>query len=122
MGLIGFHVGPMLIGSTVSSMSPLTFIHSPLIWLRILSRYKRVITGAPPFALELCATKATPEDLRSLDLTRVEALLVGAEPVRYSALTQFASVFASCGFNDHVRLDWIIALMMISHPYIVIPI
>lgn len=119
MGLIGFHVGPLLIGSTVSSMSPLTFIHNPMLWLRMLGRYKRVITGAPPFALELCAKKATPEDLRVLDLTRVEALLIGAEPIRDQALQQFASVFAPCGFNDkvcsiHHPIAFIIACMLTS--------
>lgn len=85
-----------------------------------VGRYKRVITGAPPFALELCCKKATPEDFRSIDLTRVEvscvphpaclhhfshwalqALLIGAEPVRDSALQQFVTAFKPCGFNEH---------------------
>jgi hypothetical protein len=86
MGLIGMFLAPLLGGNLVICFSPLTFIMNPvrctalsvcvcarpsvclcvqLVWLREISRHKYVMTAAPPFALDLCCTKAKDADLKA---------------------------------------------------------
>lgn len=51
MGLIGFHVTPMFLGSSMVYFSPLDFIKEPLMWLRAINtwqhrdHYRYVLTG-----------------------------------------------------------------------------
>lgn len=101
MGLVGFHVAPMLCGTQVVYLSPLAFGPDPALWLRLCSipEFRHIITGAPPFALELCA-ELGPEELKDIDLSRVDALLIGAEPIRANCCEVFTARFAAKGFRE----------------------
>ena len=54
-------------------MSPLTFLQRPMRWLEAVSRYGATTSGGPNFAYELCARKATPDDVAKLDEVEQEA-------------------------------------------------
>ncbi len=99
MGLIGFHVAPIIVGGTMVYFSPLHFIQNPIIWLKVISRYRHVFTGAPPFALDLCVRRVTPEDMKEIDLSGVAALILGAEPIKASYMDDFTLKFRSKGFE-----------------------
>lgn len=99
MGLIGFHVSLMMCGVTVINFSPLDFISNPAMWLKAMSKYRRVITGGPPFALDLCVRKVSQADLENIDLKCVSGVVLGAEPIRQQSLDDFANKFSSVGFN-----------------------
>lgn len=104
MGLIGFHVTPLLAGTQVAYMSPLTYMRDPKAWLRLCSKpeFAHVVTGCPPSALERCATLVTDAEIESgeIDLSRVDALLIGAEPIRQRALNLFREKMAAARFNS----------------------
>jgi amino acid adenylation domain-containing protein/thioester reductase-like protein len=99
MGLIGGVLEPIYIGAESTLMSPVAFLQRPIRWLEAMSRYKATITGAPNFAYELCAEKATPEQIETLDLSPCTLAFCGAEPIRPETLERFARVFAACGFR-----------------------
>jgi len=99
MGLIGFHVAPMLIGGTMVYFSPIHFIQQPTMWLHIISRFKHVFTGAPPFALDLCVRRVTPEEMKVLDLSSIACIILGAEPIRASFMDDFTAKFRRIGFR-----------------------
>jgi acyl-CoA synthetase (AMP-forming)/AMP-acid ligase II len=99
MGLIGFHVAPMLIGGVMVYFSPLDFIQNPVLWLKLISRYRKVASGAPPFALDLCARRVSPAELQQLDLSGLEVLVLGAEPIRAGYMEAFTRAFAARGFS-----------------------
>ncbi len=82
-------------------------------WLRGLSfwsqheLYSYVTTGGPPFALELCARKlaaAKQSELDAIDLSGVQSIILGAEPVRASALLAFAAATESLGFSPNAYM------------------
>jgi len=100
MGLIGGLLHPLWLGSSCVLMAPLHFLQRPLRWLKAISRYGGVVSGAPNFAYELCARKIAPEDLAGLDLSRWRVAFNGAEPVRAEALERFAEAFAPAGFRS----------------------
>ena len=111
MGLIGFHIAPVLFGGSVVYFSPLDFLRDPLLWPRVLSEWGRrghfVSTGGPPFALELCVKRlkdAPASTLQQLDLSRLQSIIVGAEPIRLPPLTSFTAAFAPYGFSANALM------------------
>src|SRR5262245_35423558 len=99
MGLIGGVLQPMQIGRPSYLMAPATFLSRPIRWLQAISQYKATISGAPNFAYDLCASKATPKQIAELDLSHWRVAFNGAEPVRAETLARFAETFAPCGFR-----------------------
>jgi predicted naringenin-chalcone synthase/acyl-CoA synthetase (AMP-forming)/AMP-acid ligase II len=120
MGLIGFHCAPLLFGGSMVYFSPLDYLKSPLLWLKLLSNwsnpgqiqqnqgnYCRVITGAPPFALELTvkrlkqlnSAEITQYLGENFSLTNILSLIVGAEPLRLASFTVFSRAMERFGFN-----------------------
>ncbi|MEV4439107.1 fatty acyl-AMP ligase [Streptomyces sp. NPDC049577] len=99
MGLIGGILTPLASGIPVTLMSPVTFLRRPLSWLRMVSRYRATITGAPNFAYDLCVRRATDAEVEQLDLSGVELTFTGAEPVRADTLARFTERFGPTGFR-----------------------
>jgi acyl-CoA synthetase (AMP-forming)/AMP-acid ligase II len=99
MGLIGGILQPIHRGFPVILLSPLAFLQRPMRWLRAISHYKASASGGPNFAYDLCARKATPEDIAALDLSHWHVAFNGAEPVRAKTMERFAKIFAPSGFK-----------------------
>ncbi|HEY3871111.1 MAG TPA: amino acid adenylation domain-containing protein [Actinocrinis sp.] len=99
MGLIGGILQPLHAGFPCTLLSPLTFLHQPLRWLRALSRTHATITAAPDFAYAETARRASAEELELLDLSNLRHALVGAEPVRAATLDAFATALHPAGFR-----------------------
>jgi phthiocerol/phenolphthiocerol synthesis type-I polyketide synthase C len=99
MGLIGGLLQPIYAGGEMIVMAPTAFLQRPIRWLAAASRYHATTLVAPNFAYDLCAQKIAAADRASLDLSRVNVALCGAEPVRPETLSQFAEAFGPCGFR-----------------------
>lgn len=103
MGLILALSLPLYSGVHGVTMAPAEFVKRPIRWLRALSDYRAGATGGPNFGLTLAVSATTVEERAGLDLSRLEALLNGAEPIRAEALTNFTETFAPYGFRHHVH-------------------
>ncbi len=99
MGLMGSLIQPLAVAVPMVLFSPLDFLQRPLSWLQAISKLGATVSGAPNFAYELCARRATPEVIETLDLRSWRLAFCGAEPVRPATLERFARTFAPCGFN-----------------------
>src|SRR5581483_5932080 len=86
-------------GCPLIFLSPAAFSRDPLRWLRTVSEHRAYISGGPTFAYRLCAERATPDDVRQLDLSGWQVAYIGAEPVSAAVLDRFAKVFAPAGFR-----------------------
>jgi acyl-CoA synthetase (AMP-forming)/AMP-acid ligase II/acyl carrier protein len=102
MGLVGHLLQSAYNGMTSVFMEPAAFVKRPLSWLEMLSRYKATITGAPNFALELCADRVSPEEVKNLNLSSIRILYSGAEKVQKTTLDRFTAHFAASGFVPSV--------------------
>ncbi len=100
MGLIGGILEPLYVGGRSVLMSPRSFLQRPFRWLKGISDYGAIISGAPNFAYQLCVDRVTPEQTSQLDLSHWKIAFSGAEPVRARTLHDFANRFSSCGFRD----------------------
>jgi acyl carrier protein len=99
MGLIGGVLQPLYGGFPAALMPPVSFLQRPLGWLRAISRLGADTGGGPNFAYDLCASKITPEERATLDLSSWTVAFNGAEPIRQETLERFAATFAPCGFR-----------------------
>lgn len=100
MGLVGGVLVPVFAGVTNVSISPATFLQSPITWLAAISKHRATISGGPNFAYDLCIRKITDEQRASLDLSSWALAFVGAEPIEPGTLERFAAAFAPCGFKS----------------------
>ena len=99
MGLIGFLLHALHLGSTLVLMSPTSFLKRPYRWLEMVSDYQVSLCGGPNFAYDLCTRRVTDEQLAGLDLSSWRSALNGSEPIRAQTLADFADRFAAAGFR-----------------------
>lgn len=99
LGLVNGIILPVYTDFLSILMSPADFLRRPLRWLEVITRYRATHCGGPNFAYDLCARKATPEEVERLDLSSWVNAYNGAEPIRKATLDRFADRFASCGFR-----------------------
>ncbi|MDJ0508247.1 MAG: fatty acyl-AMP ligase [Crocosphaera sp.] len=99
MGLIGNVLQPLYVGFPCTLMSPVDFLQKPYRWLQGISQYQATTSGGPNFAYDLCVSKITDEQIKTLDLSSWKVAFTGAEPIRAETLEAFAAKFAPCGFD-----------------------
>ena len=99
MGLIGNVFQPLFLGVTSVLMSPMTFLVSPVVWLRAISKYRATTSGGPNFAYELCVHRVTAEEMEGIDLSSWRIAFNGAEPVKAHVIDAFIRRFSQYGFR-----------------------
>ncbi|HYZ90579.1 MAG TPA: fatty acyl-AMP ligase [Myxococcales bacterium] len=104
MGLIGclflalYHPGPLML------LPPEVFLARPALWLRAIARSRATITVAPNFAFGLCAKRIRDEEMEGMDLSSLQLVLNGAEPIAPAALRRFCERFARFGFDGRALM------------------
>ena len=98
MGLIGLLCVPMTGGCSLVQGAPQDFLARPLRWFRWLSEFGGTVTAGPNFAYALGA-RALRRAEEPLDLSSVEVLLSGAEPVDAEVFRSFLDAAARFGMD-----------------------
>jgi acyl-CoA synthetase (AMP-forming)/AMP-acid ligase II/acyl carrier protein len=104
MGLIGNLLNPLYVGGKTVSMNPNTFLRSPFVWLKTITRYHGQTTGCPNFALDYCCEKISEEQKNELDLSSLKVLYCGSEPIKKLTFDRFVEGFSACGFKAKMFL------------------
>lgn len=99
MGLMGGILQPIYEGFPTVILAPVHFVQRPWRWLAALSRYRATVTIAPNFAFDLCVEGINDSEMTGLDLSSLQEIYCGAEPVRKSTFDRFATRFSGTGFN-----------------------
>ena len=99
MGLITF-VASLVTGASMHLTTPEQFVNRPGWWLDTAARHGCYGTAAPTFGLRLAALDLRLNP-RPLDLSRLEVVLTGAEPIDHGALQAFAGATAPAGLSPH---------------------
>jgi thioester reductase-like protein len=103
MGLISAYLFVLVKGGSTHAMSPIDFLQRPSAWLRLISEVRATHTPAPNFALEFCLRedKLPTSELDGIDLSSLESIVVGAEPLRAKTFTRFRQRFAPYGLQPN---------------------
>ena len=95
MGMVGFLTVPMQVGAEVVSITPLDFLRSPLLWAKLIDKYRGTVTAAPNFAYSLLARRLSQaDDDLDLDLSTLRYAWNGAEPVDPETMATLAEAGA----------------------------
>ncbi|MFT5682656.1 MAG: acyl transferase domain-containing protein/NADPH:quinone reductase-like Zn-dependent oxidoreductase/acyl-CoA synthetase (AMP-forming) [Myxococcota bacterium] len=99
MGLIGYHLLPVVLGAAQVLMSTRHFLKRPMDWLVALDRLHGTVTASPDFGLTLTLNRLDHAAVADLDLSGLHCLLCGAETIRPATLTAFAEALAPAGLR-----------------------
>lgn len=99
MGLVFAMSLPLYTGVHAVSLPPAEFAKRPIRWLRACGDYRAGATATPNFGLAHAVSSTTPQERAGLDLSELELVLNGAEPIRAEVLTTFTNAFAPHGFR-----------------------
>jgi acyl transferase domain-containing protein/acyl-CoA synthetase (AMP-forming)/AMP-acid ligase II/aryl carrier-like protein len=99
MGLIGTLLFALQRGNHIIQLAPEAFVRRPIRWLQAISEYRATATAAPNFALELCLRRIPPAQRVGLDLSSLQCLVNGSEPIDAASLEAFAAAFAPYGLR-----------------------
>jgi thioester reductase-like protein len=101
MGLISAYLFVLVLGGTTHGMSPEDFLKRPSAWLRLISEVRATHTPAPNFALEYCLRedKLPTSELNGIDLSTLDSMVIGAEPLRAKTFERFRERFAPYGLR-----------------------
>ncbi|PYG84956.1 acyl-CoA synthetase (AMP-forming)/AMP-acid ligase II [Ruminiclostridium sufflavum DSM 19573] len=83
-------------------MQPGHFLQKPIRWLKAIQKYKAVNTVAPNFSFDLCTKLITEKQKESLDLSSLQVVSSGSEPIRIEAFNGFADAFKKCGLRREI--------------------
>ena len=101
LGLVFGLIVPLYAGCTTTLMAPTSFAQRPSRWLHALSDQNITHSAAPNFAYQACLSIPSGERT-SLNLSALQVLINGAEPVRAETMAAFRQTFARHGLGERV--------------------
>ncbi len=92
MGLIGFHLTPIVGKINQTLMPTQLFIRRPYLWLKKASEYKATVLASPNFGYKYFLKRLNREKYVDLDLSNVRIIYNGAEPINISICNEFLCI------------------------------
>lgn len=99
MGLIGFHLSPVVNNYSHCIMRTDLFIRRPLYWITAASRKKASVLGSPNFGFKHFLKAFNRRGLEGIDLSQVRLIFNGAEPISVGLCRQFTEAMAGFGLS-----------------------
>lgn len=97
MGLIFFHIIPLLSNVPQYLMPPTVFLTYPEIWMESISKYQVTITGCPNFGYRMVLDNLDRVNFKDLVLDQVRYMINSAEPVSVRDCKAFEKAFEAQG-------------------------
>lgn len=97
MGLVGGVIVPLWGGGCSVLLDPMVFIQRPAVWLEQITRWRGTVTSAPNFAFDRLCRLSTDTNLQGIDLTCLENVIIGGEPVRRETVDRLVGRLGPCG-------------------------
>ncbi|WP_205127930.1 aminotransferase class III-fold pyridoxal phosphate-dependent enzyme [Paenibacillus amylolyticus] len=94
MGLIVYHLLPLVSGLNQHLIATSTFIRRPMLWMKKISDHKITFTGSPNFGLKYLFSKFKKENAEHWDLSSLRIILNGAEPIAHQVSMNFMQCLA----------------------------
>ncbi|KTD63681.1 acyl-CoA synthetase [Legionella santicrucis] len=99
MGLIGCILTPLYKRVELILMAPAYFLNSPIRWLEVITQERITITCVPNFAFDYCVSKITDAQMKQLDLSSLQCIYNGSEPIQFDSVHQFINKFSAAGLS-----------------------
>ncbi|HBF36207.1 MAG TPA: peptide synthetase [Firmicutes bacterium] len=102
MGLIGFHLVPLVLGINQSILPTSLFVRYPMMWLAKASQHKATLLSSPNFGYQYFLSFFKPECAVNWDLSKVRLIFNGAEPISAKLCGQFTTEMRKFGLKENV--------------------
>ena len=99
MGLIGWHLNPLVAHADQYLMAPKTFVNNPSVWFDKVSEHKANITCSPNFGFSHLLKFADISPSKTWDLSHVRLIVNGAEHISMTLCNTFLDAMASYGLR-----------------------
>ncbi len=102
MGLIGFHLTPLVLGATHYILATELFVRRPTSWLSLASEKGATLLCSPNFGYKHYLRAFKPEHAGELDLRAVRLIFNGAEPISAALAQEFTATLSHYGLGANV--------------------
>lgn len=102
MGLVVFHLIPLLNNASQYLLPPYLFLTYPEIWLKAMSKFETTISGSPNFGYKYVVENLEEMKSQSFDLSNLRFLINSAEPVSIDLCKNFVQVLKPFGLGAQV--------------------
>ncbi|NOQ15244.1 MAG: AMP-binding protein [Methyloprofundus sp.] len=102
MGIIGFHLAPLVLNTEVYLMSPELFVRRPNLWLDKISEKKATVSASPNFGYQHILKYFKPEKQSHLDLSALRLIFNGAEQISAALCREFNQALKPFAFKETV--------------------
>ncbi len=107
MGIIGFHLVPLVLGINQYKMPPEVFARRPMLWMSKASEKKVTLLSSPNFGYRhflkvFNDRQQQKKENPAWDLDRVRLIFNGAEPISQSLSEEFCQVMKPFGLDNRV--------------------
>lgn len=99
MGLIGYHLTPMVAGWEHYIMPTELFIRRPALWLEVISKFRITFTASPNFGYSYILNYLDSYELQGIDLSCLRIITNGAEPISAALCDAFTLRMARYGLS-----------------------
>ncbi|MDX1695906.1 MAG: AMP-binding protein, partial [Ketobacteraceae bacterium] len=103
MGMIGYHLTPIINGSSQYQIHPVQFMKSPGLWPALVTRYGITKSGITNSALKnivrWAKSAARKARAQQMDLSHLTSVIVGAEPIQVATMDDVEQFLAPMGLN-----------------------
>lgn len=104
MGLIGFHLVPMVAGASHWLMPTSLFVRRPALWMMKAAEHRVSVTCSPNFGYQHFLKSFDRDSAPSLDLSALRVIFNGAEPISSDLCREFLRALAPAGLAPDVML------------------
>jgi surfactin family lipopeptide synthetase A len=101
MGLIGFHLTPLVAKWDHYIMPTELFMRNPSLWLRKISDYKITFSSSPNFGYQYLLKHFRAEKNQDIDLSSLRIIVNGAEPISLDICERFINYFKDYGIKSN---------------------
>jgi acyl-CoA synthetase (AMP-forming)/AMP-acid ligase II/aryl carrier-like protein len=101
MGMIGFHLTPIVLCANHTIMDTNVFVRRPLLWLTAASEKQVTILCSPNFGYKHFLKVFASKGIEQIDLSHIRLIFNGAEPISLDLCHQFLTAMATYGLNKH---------------------
>lgn len=95
-------LAPLISGAASVLSAPGGFAASPEDWFHNITLFQGTHTAAPNFAFDLACNMVGAHVLADVELSSLEAIVCGGEPVRKATYDAFFNKFSAAGLRQHV--------------------
>lgn len=100
LGIIGFHMLPIVRGISHHIMDTTLFARRPLSWLQKVSEKRANFICSPNFGFKHVLNALKDSQSYDYDLSCIEGVICGAEPISYKLVVDFTNRLKEYGFSD----------------------